>query len=122
MNRLAPILAAVADHRAAYDAFQVAPDDEAKNACCEMANALDALVLAACSFPVLTQPLPANVGDLLAHLRWWLSEEAVHADDYQPEYGILQARLADLDVVLKTDRTASLGRDAEWAVPMGAQR
>ena len=58
------------------------------------------LVLTACAFPVLTRALPADVGDLLAHLQWWLAEEAVHADDYQPNYGILQGRAADLGAVL----------------------
>ena len=115
MSRLAPILTAIADHRAAYDAFQIAPDDEAESACCEMANALDALVLTACSFPVLTQPLPPDVGELLAHVRWWLDEEAVHADDYQPEYGILQARAADFDAVLRANCTVPPGRDPVFA-------
>ena len=115
MSRLAPIPMAIANHRAAYDAFQLAPDDEAESACCEMADSLDALVLTACSFPVLTQPLPADVGYLLVHLRWWLAEEAEHADAYQPNYGILLGRAADLWAALPTVPAALSGVDSVFS-------
>lgn len=65
-----PIHAAIARHRAAYDAFQVAPEGtpsvEASN---EYDAASDALVSTACAtrFGALA---------LLTHLRWWLADEA----------------------------------------------
>ncbi|MDP4024430.1 hypothetical protein Q8W71_17535 [Methylobacterium sp. NEAU 140] len=101
MMAVAPLTVAVTAHRAAYDAFQIAPEGEdsvlADDA---MFEALDGLVTAATAFPILTRPLPAGAGALLAHLRWWLSEEAEFAEDYQPAYGILQGRAADLGAVL----------------------
>ncbi|AYO83688.1 hypothetical protein [Methylobacterium brachiatum] len=99
MIAVSPLHAAISAHRAAYDAYQVAPDDEAEAACCAMEDALDALVVGACAFPILGRPLPEGAGALLAHLRWWLAEEAVHAEEYQPDYGILLGRAADLAAV-----------------------
>lgn len=105
MIAINPLTAAVSAHRAAWDAFQVAPGGdesaESMDACCAMGDALDGLVLAACAFPILTRPLPAEAGLLLDHLRWWLAEEAEFAADYQPSYGILQGRTADLAAVLE---------------------
>jgi len=102
MIAVSPVHAAISAHRAAYDAFQAAPEGEdSELANCEMLDALDALVAAACGFPILGRALPEGAGALLAHLQWWLTDEAVNAADYQPNYGILLGRAMDLAVVLK---------------------
>lgn len=102
MIAVSPLHAAISAHRAAYDAFQIAPEGEdSELANCEMLDALDALVVAACAFPILGQSLPEGAGALLAHLQWWLTDEAVNAADYQPNYGILLGRAMDLAVVLE---------------------
>ena len=101
MIAVSPLHAAISAHRAAYDAFQIAPEgEESEEACCAMADALDALVVAACAFPILTRPLPEGAGALLAHIRWWLVQEAVYAEDYEPNYGVLVGRAVDLAAVL----------------------
>ncbi|XYD07457.1 hypothetical protein R1A27_20330 [Methylobacterium sp. NMS12] len=101
MIAVSPLHAAISAHRAAYDAFQIAPEGEdSENASCEMLDALDALVMAACAFPILSRTLPEGAGALLAHLQWWLAEEAVNAVDYQPTYGVLLSRASDLAAVL----------------------
>lgn len=47
---LDPILAAIAHHRQARDAFQVAPEDkDGVDACCEMQDALDAVLTTLCA-------------------------------------------------------------------------
>ncbi|WP_182179258.1 hypothetical protein [Methylobacterium radiotolerans] len=102
MIAVSPLHAAISAHRAAYDAFQIAPEGEgSENASCEMLDALDALVQAACAFPILGRSLPEGAGALLAHLQWWLTDEAVNAADYQPNYGILLGRAMDLAAVLE---------------------
>ncbi|WP_345819896.1 hypothetical protein ABC766_27070 [Methylobacterium fujisawaense] len=102
MIAVSPLHAAIAAHRAAYDAFQIAPEGEdSELASCELLDALDALVEAACAFPILGRSLPEGAGALLAHLQWWLTDEAVNAADYQPNYGILLGRAMDLAVVLE---------------------
>ena len=113
MIAASPLHAAIAAHRAAYDAYQVAPEDEAEDACCAMEEALDALVVAACAFPILSRPLPEGAGALVEHLRWWLAEEVVYAEDYQPDYGILLSRAADLAAVqgYAPDADPSVGSD-----------
>ena len=40
-----------------------------------------------------------------------VAEEAEHANAYQPNYGILGGRAADLDAALRTDRAVPSGRD-----------
>ena len=92
-----PIHAAIERHRAAYDAYQVAPEGEASM----IANddydaATDALV---------TTPCASRFGALalLGHLRWWLGEEAEFSAAHQPGYGIAKARVADLTLFLGTD-------------------
>ncbi|MCJ2098975.1 hypothetical protein [Methylobacterium sp. E-046] len=101
MIAISPLYAAISAHRAAYDAFQVAPEGEdSELANCEMLDALDALVIAACAFPLFSRPLPVGTGALLAHLQWWLADEAVNAADYQPNFAILLDRAADLAAVL----------------------
>lgn len=85
-----PILAAIAHHRQAWDTFQVAPEGDASlNACCEMADALDA---------VLATPCATLLGALalVRHLHWWLVEEIEFAADYQPAYGRAEARIAEI--------------------------
>ncbi|TXN73452.1 hypothetical protein [Methylobacterium sp. WL6] len=91
-----PIHAAIQRHRAAYDAYQIAPEGKAS----VVANddydaATDALVATAC-----TSRFGAMA--LLSHLRWWLGEEAAFSAGHQPGYGIAQARVADLTLFLGT--------------------
>lgn len=89
-----PILAAIARHRAAFDAFQVAPEGRPTDlADIEMREALSALLVTPCGsrFGCLA---------LLTHLRWWLIEETDFADDYAPEYGIAASRALDLTLFL----------------------
>ncbi|WP_279358203.1 hypothetical protein [Methylobacterium indicum] len=87
------ILAAIATHRAAYDAFQVAPDGEASILAEEAyREAGDALVTMACT-------TSAGAMALLEHLRWWLADEAEFAQAHQPTYGAAQVRVADLTVL-----------------------
>ena len=87
---LDPIHAAIARHRAAYDAFQVAPEGRPSlETNDEYDAASDALVATACStrFGALA---------LLGHLSWWLVDVAELKDGHQPAYGIAEARVADL--------------------------
>ncbi|WP_246696858.1 hypothetical protein [Methylobacterium planeticum] len=91
-----PIHAAIARHRAAYDAFQVAPEGilsiEAND---EYDAASDALVSTACAsrFGALA---------LLGHLRWWLKDEAEFRAGHEPAYSLAEARAADLTLFLGT--------------------
>ncbi|MCC0806537.1 hypothetical protein FPV16_09945 [Methylobacterium sp. W2] len=88
----------VSAHRAAWDAFQIAPHedvdlDAAYEAQGDMQAALDEVLITPC----------ANRTDALAlrfHLQWWLGEEAELAADYQPKYAIAEARVAELDMLL----------------------
>ncbi|WP_019905674.1 hypothetical protein [Methylobacterium sp. 77] len=88
----------VSAHRAAWDAFQVAPDedvdvDAAMDAQGAMQDAFDQVLLTPC----------ANRLEALAlrsHLQWWIDEEAELAADYQPKYAIAQARLAEISMLL----------------------
>ncbi|WP_053221088.1 hypothetical protein [Methylobacterium indicum] len=90
MNTPDPILAAIATHRAAYDAFQVAPDGEASILAEEAyREAGDILVTTACT-------TPTGAAKLLDHLRWWLAEEVAFADSYGLTYRAAQVRVADL--------------------------
>ncbi|SFH04839.1 hypothetical protein [Methylobacterium gossipiicola] len=105
-----PIHAAIADHRQAWNAFQVAPEGEdtilANDA---MSEALDALLAASCA----TRP---GARALLAHLRWWLAEEAEFAAGYQPAYGRAEARAAELAMLLGAPASGSGGADPIHAV------
>lgn len=88
-----PILAAIAAHRAAYEAFQVAPRGEASILAEEAYRATgDVLVSTTCTTPV-------GALKLLEHLRWWLTDEAEFAAAYQPTYGAAQVRVADLTML-----------------------
>ncbi len=85
-----PVLAAIATHRTAYDAFQVAPDGEAAILAEEAyREAGDVLVTMACA-------TPAGAVQLLEHLCWWLAEEVAFADSYGLTYRAAQVRVADL--------------------------
>lgn len=91
-----PIHAAIARHRAAYDAYQVAPEGRPSiEANDEYDAASEALVATACAtrFGALA---------LLAHLRWWLTDEAEFKDGHQPAYGLAEARASDLVLFLGT--------------------
>jgi len=92
-----PIHALIERHRATYDAFQIAPEGDASlRAEAAYDDASDALTSTACAsrFGALA---------LLAHLRWWLAEEAEFKDGHQPAYGIAEARAADLTLFLGTN-------------------
>ncbi|WP_056424132.1 hypothetical protein [Methylobacterium sp. Leaf91] len=85
-------------HRAAWDAFQIAPHedvdlDAAYEAQGDMHAAFDL---------VLTTPCTTRIEALAlrAHLQWWLEEEADLAADYQPKYAIAEARAAELGMLL----------------------
>lgn len=91
-----PIHAAIKRHRAAYDAFQVAPEGiRSILANDEYEAASDALIATACAtrFGALA---------LLAHLRWWLVEEAEFKAGHQPAYRLAETRAADLTLFLGT--------------------
>lgn len=92
-----PIQAAIVRHRSAYDAYQTAPEGQASViANDEYEAATEALIVTSCAsrFGALT---------LLAHLRWWLAEEAEFSAAHQPSYGIAEARAADLTLFLGTN-------------------
>ena len=91
-----PIHAAITRHRAAYDAYQIAPEGKPSLiANDEYDAASEALVSTACTtrFGALA---------LLGHLRWWLTEESEFRSGHQPEYGIAEARAADLTLFFGT--------------------
>ena len=91
-----PIHAVIDRHRAAYDAYQVAPEGRPSViANDEYDAASEALVSTACS---------TRFGALafLAHLRWWLTEESEFRDGHQPAYGLAEARATDLTLFLGT--------------------
>jgi hypothetical protein len=110
MSTSDPIHAAIADHRQAWDAFQVAPEGEdtilANDALFET---MDTLLAASCA----TRP---GAHALLAHLRWWLAEEAEFAVGYQPAYGRAEARAAELAMLLGAPAPGSGGPDPIFAV------
>lgn len=91
-----PIHAAIERHRAAYDAYQVAPEGRPSViANDEYDAASEALTSTGCAtrFGALA---------LLAHLRWWLTDEAEFRDGHQPAYGLAEVRAADLTLFLGT--------------------
>ncbi|TXN34147.1 hypothetical protein FV232_23715 [Methylobacterium sp. WL30] len=93
-----PIHAAIKRHRAAYEAYQVAPEGVASMiASDDYDAATDALT---------TTPCASRFGALalLSHLRWWLSDQAEFSAAHQPGYGIAaQVRVADLTLFLGTN-------------------
>jgi hypothetical protein len=89
-----PIQAAIAAHRAAYDAFQIAPEGRAsEHASDAYSDASMVLVAAVCG----TGP---DALALFRHLMWWLREEAEFSEGHQPAYGIAMARVKDLSFYL----------------------
>ena len=89
-----PIFAAIVVHRAAYNAYQVAPEGKASLIANDDYDAASAdLAASACSsrFGALA---------LLEHLRWWLAEEAEFRAGHEPAYSIAEARVADLTLFL----------------------
>lgn len=91
-----PIHAAIERHRAAYEAYQVAPEGTPSViANDEYDAASEALVSTACAtrFGALA---------LVEHLRWWLRDEAEFKAGHQPAYGLAETRAADLTLFLGT--------------------
>jgi hypothetical protein len=92
-----PIHAAIARHRSAYEAYQVASQGKAAiTSTGECDAAADALVVTSCTsrFGALA---------LLGHLRWWLAHEAGFSTADRPSYDIAKARAADLTLFLGTN-------------------
>ena len=101
------IHAAIERHRAAYAAFQAAPEGRPSIiANDEYDAASDALVWTACTtrFGALA---------LIEHLRWWLRDEAEFKDGHQPAYGTAETRVADLALFFGT-------RSSVTAIPSAA--
>ncbi len=91
---VSPVHAAITAHRAAYDAFQVAPEGTASEYASDAySDANMDLVAAICA----TGP---DALALFRHLMWWLKEEAEFAEGHQPAYGIAMARAKDLSFYL----------------------
>ena len=89
-----PIQAAIERHRRAWFAFQVAARGEATQiAGDEMDAALVDLLGMGCA-------TRADAVDLLAHLRWFLSMEAVNNDPANFDWRFAQARAIDLALLL----------------------
>ncbi|MCC0808557.1 hypothetical protein FPV16_20500 [Methylobacterium sp. W2] len=89
---------AVSAHRAAYDAFQVAPDENVDlNAVLDAQSAMQTALN-----EMLTTPCVSRLDALAlrSHLQWWLADEAEFEADYQPAYAIAQARAAELTMLL----------------------
>jgi hypothetical protein len=91
-----PVHAAIAAHRATYEAFQVAPEGSASEYASDAYDeASMALVAVACA----TVPEALT---LFRHLAWWVLDEAEHASGHQPAYDIAMARAKDLSLYLRT--------------------
>ncbi len=116
---VSPVHAAIAAHRAAYDAFQVAPEGkESEHASDAYDEASMAVVAVAC----------INAPEALAlfrHLTWWVLDEAEFAAGHQPAYDIAMARAKDLSLYLSTltapariPQAMPSGRLARRAMPM----
>ncbi|MCJ2080161.1 hypothetical protein [Methylobacterium sp. J-090] len=90
----ASVHVAIMRHRAAFDAYQSAPE----GAAAMVANddydaATEALVSTACGSH-------AGALALLSHLRCWLAEEAEFSAGHQPGYRLAETRVADLALLL----------------------
>lgn len=93
-NQPDPIHAAIERHIAAWAAFKVAPEGpEAVAANDDYDAATDALVVTTCTtrFGALA---------LLAHLQWWLADEAECSAGHEPSYGMALTRAGDLTLFL----------------------
>ena len=91
-----PVYAAIAAHRAAYDAFQVAPEGEASE---RAETAYDEASMAVVAVACTTAP---EALALFRHLAWWVLDEAEFAAGHQPAYDIAMARAKDLSLYLGT--------------------
>lgn len=113
MRERRSVPAAISVHRAAYDAFQVAP--EAGDLSAEWDDDTEAAVTAEDAYHAAGDALvatvcddPADASTLLAHLRRWLANEAMNADDLQLAYCVARARTADLPLLLSLIELAKL--------------
>jgi hypothetical protein len=95
-----PILAAIAEHQVAYDAFQIAPDGkDAELAQDEMLEARGVLLSTSCV-------TLAGCFALIEHLRWFIAEEAVnYAETNDQEWRQIMAREAELAMLLGSKLT-----------------
>lgn len=114
-----PVHAAIAVHRAAYEAFQVAPEGKASE---HASDAYDEASMAVVAVACTNAP---EALALFRHLAWWVLDEAEFAAGHQPAYDIAMARAKDLSLYLQTfTRPAPIpqampsGRLAHRAVPM----
>lgn len=107
-----PILAAIQRHRAAFDAFQIAPEGAASLVANDEYDAATEVLVAT--------PSATRFGALalLAHLRWWLAEESECAAGHQPGYRLAQARAGDLTLFLGTNLPPVLRLPARHAQPV----
>ena len=85
---------AIAAHRAAYDAFQIAPEGDASM---YADTVYDEASMAVVAVVCATGP---DALALFRHLMWWLKEEVEFAEGHQPAYGIAMARAKDLSFYL----------------------
>lgn len=87
-----PMVAAIAAHRAAWQAFQDAPAND------DAPETLDASMAETAALCALMQTSPANQSDLaalVAYLEWWTVEEAQRAECEPEPFAMLAAiRLA----------------------------
>ncbi|GJE19539.1 hypothetical protein [Methylobacterium marchantiae] len=92
------VFEAISAHRAAYDAFQVAPDENVDlDAALDAQSAMQTALIEMLTTPCVSRP---DALALRSHLQWWLADEAESAADYQPAYAIAQARAAELTMLL----------------------
>lgn len=96
---ISPVHAAIAAHRAAYDAFQIAPEGEASE---RAETAYDDASMAVVSVACATTP---EALALFRHLAWWVLDEAEFSAGHQPAYSIAMARAKDLSLYLSTFTT-----------------
>ncbi|MCJ2012147.1 hypothetical protein [Methylobacterium sp. J-076] len=93
---MSPVHVAIAAHRAAYDAFQIAPEGEASE---RAETAYDEASMAVVAVACTTTP---EALALFQHLAWWVLDEAEFAAGHQPAYDIAMARAKDLSLYLGT--------------------
>ena len=91
-----PVHAVIAAHRAAYEAYQVAPEGTASE---HASDAYDEASMALVAIACATVPEALT---LFRHLAWWVLDEAEHASGHQPAYDIAMARAKDLSLYLRT--------------------
>lgn len=112
-----PIHAVIERHRAAWEAYQTAPEDirhpETVAADQETFDALTAL---------LSTPCASRFGALAlqGHLQWWLKEEEPNAGAYGDDWHVARARAADLALFLGQAVVPVVLSPAPMPVPLGA--